>query len=852
MKGFPALLPGTSTLPAPDVRMYYLAYRFGKRRVSLEPALNIFKVISKLAPACRRNTALNMRNKIGAATLAAALVFAPFTNAAVAFARPDLALAQDDGPSTAEQSLFTKGQNYFIAGQYEQAISALKDFLKTYPNSVITDLTLLWLGRSYMQTGQLQEAEQIGQRLRTIRDTPFVDIYESELQMTREEMSRLEQTAPTPAPPATRQRTETTPPVEVAVATPAPTPARPVARQITPTETASADSKTPTLVRRSEGNRERARRTDRKPSQTPPPQTAANRTSTTTSVPAATPRPTPTPRASASRPSTRRTETPQQVARAETTPPSPVAPTTQPPRTESSDPVMTSRPLTPPAEIGGAQTSTSFSLTVRQVPNLNLALRRAAISASPGQTVQLPLAVTNTGNKEDQFRLETDLPAEFQPTFSVAQGNSGTEVPIMITPQLARGSSYDLLLNLRIPDNAPDNKQLDFFVRAASQSDHQVFKVANAALIVAAASLVASSDLSQETVMPGETFTQNIAMKNQGSAPARGSRVDFVFNPDFELVSANPSPLVYDRASRTAIWSLGEVDSRAGRDITVTLRAVPEALAATQPVGRGTMKTQSLMTPANFDGPAITVGRVPRARIDAVSTGLTATPGDTIYVPFVVRNPGNYPEGYEVRVTAPGAPAATVFADTNGDGLHQDNEPSVTQTGQIEPRGGQYPILLRVDIPRSTPDRQQYAYNVVTRALNANRIASEASTVLTVATPRVRVRPELPSTDVKPGDTIFYRLVLVNDGAGLAKNLSLTEQLPDALEFVSSEPSLNSQDAPGSAQRFVWRVNELAPGDTAVLKIAVRIKQNISADSTISPRHTLSFQDANGNTYQGQ
>jgi uncharacterized repeat protein (TIGR01451 family) len=481
-----------------------------------------------------------------------------------------------------------------------------------------------------------------------------------------------------------------------------------------------------------------------------------------------------------------------------------------------------------------------------------LALRRAAISASPGQTVQLPLVVTNTGNKDDQFSIETDLPAEFQPTFSAAQGGAGTEVPIMVTPKLPRGANYDVLLNLRIPDAAPDNKQLSFFVRAASQADHQVFKVADAALTVAAAALIASTDLSQESVMPGETFTQNITMKNQGSASARGARVDFVFNPDFELVSANPSPLVYDRPSRTAIWNLGEVDSRQGRDISVTLKAVPEALHATRSVGRGTMKTQSLIIPANFDGPSITVGRVARARIDSVTTGLTATPGDTIYLPFIVRNPGNYPEAFEVRVTAPGAPPATVYADTNGDGLHQEGEPSVTQTAQIEPRGGQYPILLRVDIPRSTPDRQQYAYNVVTRALAAGRVASEASTVLTVATPRVRVRPELPTSDVKPGDTIAYRLVLVNDGAGLAKNLVLTEQLPDALEFISSEPSLNSQDGPGSAQRFVWRVAELAPGDTAVLKIAVRIKMNIEADRTLSPSHALTFQDGNGNSYRGQ
>ena len=60
-----------------------------------------------------------------------------------------------------------------------------------------------------------------------------------------------------------------------------------------------------------------------------------------------------------------------------------------------------------------------------------------------------------------------------------------------------------------------------------------------------------------------------------------------------------------------------------------------------------------------------------------------------------------------------------------------------------------------------------------------------------------------------PGDSIFYRLVLVNEGSGLAKSLTVVESLPDALEFVNSDPSLNPQDAPGSSQRFTWRVAEL-------------------------------------------
>jgi len=80
----------------------------------------------------------------------------------------------------------------------------------------------------------------------------------------------------------------------------------------------------------------------------------------------------------------------------------------------------------------------------------------------------------------------------------------------------------------------------------------------------------------------------------------------------------------------------------------------------------------------------------------------------------------------------------------------------------------------------------------------------------------------------------------------------VVETLPDALQFVNSEPSLNPQDAPGDSQRFTWRVPELAPGDTAVLRIAIRLRQNLQAETNLTTRHTLSYQDSNNNSYSGQ
>src|SRR5215210_7618100 len=156
---------------------------------------------------------LSTRNKIGAAALAAALMLAPVTQLFEVTAAAARTVVQDgDIPSDAEQAMFTKGQNLYNQGRFDQAATVLKDFLKTYPSSIITDLTLLWLGRSYMQLGKLDDAEQVGQRLRTIKDTPFADIYESELLSARREG---------PARPAESRTSQ-----PVAAASPSPTPVR--------------------------------------------------------------------------------------------------------------------------------------------------------------------------------------------------------------------------------------------------------------------------------------------------------------------------------------------------------------------------------------------------------------------------------------------------------------------------------------------------------------------------------------------------------------------------------------------------------------------------------------------------
>jgi len=91
----------------------------------------------------------------------------------------------------AEQTMFVKGQTLHSQGLYGEAVIVLNQFLELYPNSVIKDLGLLWLGRSYLAQGDIVNAEKTGLRLKAVHDSDMVGIYEEELRIARQNYAKL-------------------------------------------------------------------------------------------------------------------------------------------------------------------------------------------------------------------------------------------------------------------------------------------------------------------------------------------------------------------------------------------------------------------------------------------------------------------------------------------------------------------------------------------------------------------------------------------------------------------------------------------------------------------------------------
>jgi uncharacterized repeat protein (TIGR01451 family) len=265
-----------------------------------------------------------------------------------------------------------------------------------------------------------------------------------------------------------------------------------------------------------------------------------------------------------------------------------------------------------PSAILSGIVASSSGLIGRHEPGVELSFRSSFTEAGAGERLLVPFEITNKGESVDSFRLETNLPPDYLPLFRSAP-TDGAEVGLSttVTPPLAPQQSLEMFLQLTMPETSVAAEKLLLTVRAIPLSDPRRSNVGIAILVVDSATLSLAVAASRDSVRPGETVTQTITVRNQGTRPARAVRADFIVSPGLEFISAEPRALTYDVAARTVVWSLGDLGAGAQRRLKVTFRVLPNGVADELPLGRGLLHSRSLPASVIFAGTNVRV-KLPR------------------------------------------------------------------------------------------------------------------------------------------------------------------------------------------------------------------------------------------------
>lgn len=533
--------------------------------------------------------AVKMAQQLAVTVIMAALVLS-ISVPANARIQPSAKPTQDPAaPTAAEQEMFSKGQKLYLQGNYTQAAEVLVEFLKSYPNSIITDLSLLWLGRSYYQLGKFTEATQVGKRLRAIKDTPFADIYDGELESARREAVSRERNAASgdnAASPGQRRETSS----------------RPVSLT-SRNRFAGAIGTTRSSPLR-------------------------NVTSNTTKSPPA--KPTTASHSNAGVKSNRQL-TRQRVNAAPVDPKRP---------TVASHTTARARVLSAPSRNRSASDG-----EVRRSTKANQPSRQPAISATQHRT---------TPNR---------------------QITGAKPKPLSPSRALGTGSSAHISLpggTASVQKPAPRQSNL-----GANQS-----------------------------------VARNISPRRTRSTAS-----------DRPTASEPESPRQAPGRKRSIA---GSFDNSVRSTATATggLYSMIDASATNAPVG-----TMS------------------QAMVSVISKRVNAKPGELVYLSFIVRNSGTARQTYEFRLSAPGAPEAKIYVDSNGDGIHQSDELPVTGSPVVELANSELSLLLEITVPRNAFEGQQYSYTLTVLSFDKEEVIATATSTLTVSSIRARRLPQNVSGD---------------------------------------------------------------------------------------------------------
>ncbi len=492
-----------------------------------------------------------------------------------------------------------------------------------------------------------------------------------------------------------------------------------------------------------------------------------------------------------------------------------------------------------PPRAASTRPAEGFLLVIPQVAEVKVEPSADEKRGYPGEDVEFPVVITNRGNGEDSFTLDSTFPIEFRPTF-YADGSAGET--IQTTPTLQPDQSFRARLRVHLPSNMTDNQNKVFEIKVASRFDRNSFQWVRKTVVASAPLLLGEYRSDKERARPGEEVRYTIVLINNGSSEARDVRVRYAYHPSLVFLSASPQPERVESAGRAIYWNLSGINSKGNEKIEVAFKVGDETAAGQQVLNRGTYLA-SVGGEVPFLSPPVSVMQVASLRLEGAKEEQRVVSGDQVFFPFTLTNLGNGPDQFALKPAGAPSDRLALYFDKNQDGLFQSGEPAITETPLLGTREN-FPILVGVKVPTGR-DGERLDIRLDAQSRHDGKAIATAGRALLLSLPMVAIQSQLQSRDNLPGGVISYQATVTNNGSGLARNVIISELLPPELEFVHADPEPTEKDG----KRWIWKMNDLGPQQKRTFAVSVRIRKGLPAGTTVQKQTEIFYQDLHGNRY---
>ncbi|GHG00760.1 hypothetical protein GCM10017783_11220 [Deinococcus piscis] len=479
---------------------------------------------------------------------------------------------------------------------------------------------------------------------------------------------------------------------------------------------------------------------------------------------------------------------------------------------------------------------------VSVLPNGSAASPAMTRTALPGDTVLFPYTLTNSGNTTSTFPVRTELetgnPQDIQlsahvdlngngqidpsePAVQQVTLDAGASVTVLVRTATATTTEADSAL-INVVASCPGGASVDADNISAliigTPPEIQVEKAFEPQLILPGQETtvrlrtVNSSDQESREVVLTDLLAEQLAGGLEfvaGSASASAGRIEYF---DGGLWQATPPAQV--RGVRLVLDRLAPGEAA---ELTFRMRAQEQAdgqqflnVATAQTSGRQSSANATLSVRYT---PAVAIGPVGQATAEEGSPADTQTKpfaqaGEEVCFDHDLRNTGDVADLFTVTVTYPESQAGHV--------LYGPGKQPLAQPIYLEPGQQAYVQVCY------TPVDQRPVTALIT-------VAGERGTT-NATTDYLRPLPQLVKTVVDPqedrtvrvGDLVTYQLRVTNTYGAELHDVRISDPLPVAVDYVSSQPGGQVTGEPG-AQVVHWDFASLAPGESRTVELTVRV-----------------------------
>ena len=424
----------------------------------------------------------------------------------------------------------------------------------------------------------------------------------------------------------------------------------------------------------------------------------------------------------------------------------------------------------------------------------------------PGERITYTITVSNTGDGAAKDIKVTDtVPVELMDISTYPSANRSGRTYTWSIKNLGPGRTLEFKIHATVDPKAEPGTLISntAYIDEAHTSTENITVTGSRLGIIKTAS--------EKQVKPGQTFNYTLKIENTGNAPAKNVKVEDKLSSNLVFVKANPEATSI--RGNTINWTIDQIDAKSSKEIVLTVKVKDNVEPETKIHNIATLLNgciNSNKETVEVIGNKVKITKKANVKDNKVEAGQEFT-----YTLTIQNQSSKYAK--DVIVTDTLVPELE-FVKSSPAPYKSDETSNQYQwkIGSIKPCG-KAEITITVKVKDTVAPK-----TVISNTAFADDKPSNTSTV-TVTGSMLEIIKKASRKAVKPGEAFYYTLTVKNTGNATAKNVRITDVLPEELEFVRSFPGTSTVDQ----GQYEWSIKSIKGGCDISIRVHVKVKDSI-------------------------